>query len=222
MLRPAEKRQTPTEEVHEALTMADRGQKGNDDFDPSSTHLAPENELKNTPPTPNQEKRRNRVARELDHLDGKTLSGYEIHEMLGAGGMGAVFRARQISLDRNVAVKVLPERLARNAEALARFTREALSAAQLNHPNIVQVIDVISSGGYHFIVMEHVSGLSLSQLVRKNGPYSPREAAGFLLQATRGLAYAHNLNIIHRDIKPDNLLLSENGILKTGDMALPK
>ncbi len=212
----------PIPEIHEALTQADPGQQGDEDFDPSSTRLASGQEPKKPRKPPSHSKKRNRVARELDHLDGKTLSGYEIHEMLGAGGMGAVFRARQVSLDRNVAVKVLPERLAKNSEALARFTREALSAAQLNHPNIVQVFDVISSGGYHFIVMEHVPGLSLSQIVRKNGPYSAHEATGLILQAARGLAYAHKHNIIHRDIKPDNLLLCENGVLKIADMGLAK
>ncbi|HBF35186.1 TPA: hypothetical protein DDW35_11560 [Candidatus Sumerlaeota bacterium] len=159
---------------------------------------------------------------ELGHLVGKTLGGYHFLRLLGAGGMGAVFLARQISLDREVALKVLPERFAENPEALTRFTREALSAAQLNHPNIVQVYDVGSAAKFHFISMEFVRGQSLGDMVRADGAMPIDIAAGYVLQVARGLQYAHARGIIHRDIKPDNLLLNELGVVKIGDMGLAK
>lgn len=158
----------------------------------------------------------------MHHLVGKTIGGHEILSVLGAGGMGAVFKARQISLDREVALKVLPERFAQNAEAMARFTREALSAAQLSHHNVVQVYDVGEDQGVHYISMEFVRGKSLADLIRKDGRLTIDDAAGYVLQAARGLKVAHDQGIIHRDIKPDNLLLSEHGVVKIADMGLAK
>ncbi len=158
----------------------------------------------------------------LDSLIGKNIGGYVIEKLLGAGGMGAVFQARQVSLERDVAFKVLAPRYADNPDFLARFTREALSAAQLNHHNIVQVYDVGAAAGLSFITMEFVRGESLGAMIKRDGRLRVDDAAAYILQAARGLKYAHDLGIIHRDIKPDNLMLNEHGVIKIADMGLAK
>lgn len=155
-------------------------------------------------------------------LTGQMLGGYKITKKIGAGGMGAVFLARQVSLDRDVALKVLPAQLANNPELMMRFTREALSAAQLTHHNIIQVFDVGSEDAVHFIAMEFVKGKSLRELIKADGKLSMDDAAAYVLQTARGLKYAHERGIIHRDIKPDNLMLNEHGIIKIADMGLAK
>ncbi|MCC5876468.1 MAG: protein kinase, partial [Candidatus Sumerlaeia bacterium] len=155
-------------------------------------------------------------------LEGKTLGGYRIKKRLGAGGMGAVYLAEQLNLDRDVAIKVLPAKYASDPSFIARFTREALSAAQLNHHNIVQVYDIGNEGDIHFISMEYVKGRDLGHMVRKDGKLQPEDAASYVLQAARGLEYAHRHEIVHRDIKPDNMMLNENGIVKIADMGLAK
>lgn len=155
-------------------------------------------------------------------LVGKTLNGYRIEKLLGAGGMGAVYLAHQIALDRKVAFKILPAKFAGNADLLARFTREALSAAQLTHHNIVQVYDIGCSAEVNYIVMEFVKGQSLGDMIKKEGRFRPDDAAAYVLQASRGLLYAHERGIIHRDIKPDNLMVNEQGIVKIADMGLAK
>lgn len=160
--------------------------------------------------------------KDMGHLIGQTIDGFRIEKLLGAGGMGAVFLAHQISLDRKVAMKVLPSRFARHAELLARFTREALSAAQLSHHNIVQVYDVGSTEDVHYITMEYVPGQSLADMIRSDGRLGIDAAAGYVLQTARGLKYAHDRGIIHRDIKPANLMVSELGIVKIADMGLAK
>ena len=161
-------------------------------------------------------------SKEMDHLSGRTVDGYVFEKQLGAGGMGAVFLAHQVSLDRKVALKVLPAKFAYNKDFLVRFTREALSAAQLNHHNIVAVYDVGSAEDLHYIAMEFVRGDSLGNVVRKDGRLQVDVAAGYILQAARGLHYAHEHGIIHRDIKPDNLMINEHGIVKIADMGLAK
>ncbi len=141
---------------------------------------------------------------------------------LGEGGMGAVFQARQVSLDRDVAIKVLPADLAARPDFLARFTREALSAARLNHHNIVQIYDVLNADNIHFFSMEYVRGRSLGDVIRGEGKLDIETSAGYVLQACRGLLYAHKRGVIHRDIKPDNLMLNEHGVVKIADMGLAK
>jgi eukaryotic-like serine/threonine-protein kinase len=150
------------------------------------------------------------------------LGGYEIIKELGRGGMGAVYLARQLSLDRLVALKVMTGRWCRDPVFAARFTREAYAAAQLVHHNIVQIYDIRDQGGVTFFSMEYVEGRSLADLVRKEGALPPEEAVGYVLQAARGLKFAHDRGMIHRDVKPDNLLLNRHGIIKVADLGLVK
>jgi hypothetical protein len=136
--------------------------------------------------------------------------------------MGAVYLARQVSLDRNVAVKVLPRRFASDAMFVARFTREAFAAAQLNHHNVVQIHDIGADRGSHFFSMEFVEGQNLAALVKRDGRLDPELAATYVLQAARGLKYAHDHGMVHRDIKPENLLINDEGIVKVADLGLVK
>jgi serine/threonine protein kinase len=150
------------------------------------------------------------------------LGGYEVIKVLGKGGMGAVLLGRQVSLDRKVALKVMHPRIAKNPGFVARFTREAYAAAQLTHHNVVQIYDIGEERGQHFFSMEYVNGRSLMDLVKKEGKLAPEAAVGYILQAARGLRYGHNQGMVHRDIKPDNLMLNTEGIVKVADLGLVK
>ncbi|MGA8744350.1 MAG: protein kinase [Solirubrobacterales bacterium] len=138
----------------------------------------------------------------------ETLSGrYEIGERLGSGGMSTVYRATDRILERTVAVKVLAEHLSDDERFVARFRREALAVAKLIHPNIVQVYDTGVDEGRHYIVMEYVEGRSGAQILQKQGPLDGEETAEIGIQACAGLDYAHRRGIIHRDVKPGNLMI---------------
>jgi serine/threonine protein kinase len=150
------------------------------------------------------------------------LGGYQILMELGRGGMGAVYLARQLSLDRKVAVKVMKRDWARDPRFLARFTREAYAAAQLVHHNVVQIHDIGHDKGIPFFSMEYVEGRSLGALIRDEGKLDPEVAVGYALQAARGLKFAHDQGMVHRDVKPDNLLLNDHGIVKVADLGLVK
>ncbi|HUR54485.1 MAG TPA: serine/threonine-protein kinase, partial [Gemmataceae bacterium] len=148
------------------------------------------------------------------------IRGYQIERELGRGGMGAVYLARQLSLDRSVALKVMSKRWATDPVFVARFTREAFAAAQLSHPNIVHIHDIGEVDGSRFFSMEYVNGLSLADVVKKQGKLDPEVAVGYVLQAARGLKHAHDRGMIHRDVKPDNLLLDDQGLVKVADLGL--
>ncbi len=150
------------------------------------------------------------------------LGGYELFKELGRGGMGEVYLARQISLDRNVAVKTMRSEWAVDPVYVARFTREAFAAAQLVHHNVVQIHDFGAERETNFFSMEFVEGVSLAQLVATSGKLAGEVAAGYILQAARGLAVAHEKGMVHRDIKPDNLLLNNQGIVKIADLGIVK
>jgi serine/threonine protein kinase len=150
------------------------------------------------------------------------LGGYEVLKALGKGGMGAVLLGRQISLDRKVALKVMHPKIATNPGFVARFTREAYAAAQLTHHNVVQIYDIGEDAGRHFFSMEFIAGQSLADLVKKEGRLAPEVAVGYILQAARGLRYGHKQGMVHRDIKPDNLLINAEGIVKVADLGLVK
>jgi eukaryotic-like serine/threonine-protein kinase len=153
-------------------------------------------------------------------VDNTRIGHYTIVSELGRGGMGVVYKAHEESLNRFVAIKVLGEQLASEATFVTRFLREARAAAALNHPNIVQIYFVGEDAGRHFFVMEYVSGGSLLGLVRKNGPLPPTAAMRFMLQAAHGLAAAHDVGMIHRDVKPANLMVDDRGLLKIADFGL--
>jgi hypothetical protein len=150
------------------------------------------------------------------------VRGYALERELGRGGMGTVYLARQLSLDRPVALKVMGKRWASDPVFVARFTREAYAAAQLSHPNIVQIHDIGEVDGTRFFSMEYVPGRTLAHLVKAEGKLDPETAVGFVLQAARGLKHAHDRGMIHRDVKPDNLLLDEQGLVKLADLGLVK
>ena len=150
------------------------------------------------------------------------LGGYEIAKELGRGGMGSVYLGRQVSLDRKVAVKVMKPEWSRNPVFLSRFTREAYAAAQLVHHNVVQIYDIGAEEELNFFGMEFVDGTSLGDLVKQEGKLDAEQAAGYILQAARGLKFAHDRGMIHRDIKPDNLMLNSEGIVKVADLGLVK
>jgi serine/threonine-protein kinase len=141
-------------------------------------------------------------------MEAGTLSGrYETAEKLGTGGMSNVYKATDRILERTVAVKVLAEHLSDDERFVARFRREALAVAKLIHPNIVQVYDTGVDEGRHYIVMEYVEGRSGAQILQRQGPVSPEIAAEIGIQACAGLDYAHRRGIIHRDVKPGNLMV---------------
>jgi eukaryotic-like serine/threonine-protein kinase len=151
-----------------------------------------------------------------------SLGGYQIEQILGRGGMGAVYLARQLSLDRHVALKTMRPEWARNPTFVARFVREAYAAAQLTHHNVVQIYDFGEDKGTSYFSMEFVPGKSLNDLLRQAGKLDPEVAVGYILQAARGLKFAHERGMIHRDVKPDNLMLSDLGIVKVADLGLVK
>jgi serine/threonine-protein kinase len=141
-------------------------------------------------------------------MEAGTLSGrYELGDRLGSGGMSNVYRATDLILERTVAVKILAEHLSDDERFVARFRREALAVAKLIHPNIVQVYDTGIDDGRHYIVMEYVEGRSGAQILQRQGPLEPEAAAEAGIQACAGLDYAHRRGIIHRDVKPGNLMV---------------
>ncbi len=152
---------------------------------------------------------------------GTHLGPYEILAPLGTGGMGEVWKAKDTRLDRFVAIKVLPEHLAENVDALARFEREAKAVAALNHPNILALHDLGKQDGVVFAVMELLEGESLRERLGQ-GPLPPRKAIELAVQLAQGLAAAHEKGVIHRDLKPDNLWITKDGRLKILDFGLAK
>jgi serine/threonine protein kinase len=150
------------------------------------------------------------------------LGNYTILDRVGAGGMGQVFKAEHRRMKRTVAIKMLPAAMTKDVAALARFEREVVAAAKLSHPNIVAAYDADEAGGVHFLVMEYVDGSDLSALVKQNGPFPVDQAVGYILQAARGLEFAHSEGVIHRDIKPANLLVDKKGTIKILDMGLAR
>ena len=145
---------------------------------------------------------------------------YQIIKSIGEGGMANVYLAYDTILDRNVAIKVLRGDLAHDDKFVRRFQREALAASSLSHPNIVEVYDVGEDNGQYYIVMEYIEGKQLKQLLKKRGKLTLSEVIDIMLQVTDGMSVAHDAYIIHRDIKPQNIMIEDNGMVKITDFGI--
>ena len=152
---------------------------------------------------------------------GTPLGTYEILAPIGAGGMGEVYRARDNKLDRDVAIKVLPQSVATDPDTLARFEREAKAVAALSHPNILSIFDFGVAAGISYAVMELLEGETLRGRLDA-GPITQKQAVDYALQVARGLSAAHGKGIVHRDLKPENLFVSRDGHVKILDFGLAK
>jgi len=150
------------------------------------------------------------------------IPGYRILGKIGAGAMAFVYNAQQLSLNRTVAIKVLPKRFSENPEYVQRFYKEGQAAGKLNHPNIVQAIDVGEAGGYHYFVMEYVEGKTISDDLTAGKVFEEQEAIDIIIQVSRALAHAHANGLIHRDVKPKNIMISVDGTVKLADMGLAR
>ncbi|MDX2130455.1 MAG: serine/threonine-protein kinase [Planctomycetota bacterium] len=153
---------------------------------------------------------------------GQKIPGYKVLGKLGAGAMATVFKAKQLSLDRIVAIKVLPRKFTSNPQFIERFYAEGRAAAQLNHPNIVQAYDVGKAGEYHYFVMEFVDGTTVYDEIAKSKRFAEKDAIDLTLQVAEALHHAHQRGLIHRDVKPKNIMLTKGGTAKLADMGLAR
>ena len=163
-----------------------------------------------------------RAKQELTQLIGQKIPGYQLLEKIGQGSSGIVYKAKQLSMNRVVAVKALHPRIAANPEYLQRLTREAHLAAKLSHNNIIQAIDVGSAGDLHYFVMEYVEGTTLKQELEAGKRYSEKEAVDIGLQIAQALQHAARRGLIHRDVKPANIVLTPEGIAKLADLGMAR
>jgi eukaryotic-like serine/threonine-protein kinase len=156
-------------------------------------------------------------------VEGDVIAGrYVLEELVGAGGMSSVYRAHDQLLERDVALKILHSTHQEDEEAVERFRREAQAVARLSHPNVVTVIDRGEEDGHQFIVFEYVDGATLKDHLAKRGPLPPEEALPIAIDVGEALAYAHGLGIVHRDVKPQNVILNGNGSAKVGDFGIAR
>ena len=152
----------------------------------------------------------------------KKIPGYKILGKLGAGAMAVVYKANQISLNRTVAIKLLPKRFSQNPEYVKRFYKEGQAAGKLHHNNIVQAIDVGEAGGYHYFVMEYVDGKTISDDLVDGGVYEEEGALDIVIQVARALEHATARKLVHRDVKPKNIMIMADGTVKLADMGLAR
>ncbi|MCB0878263.1 MAG: serine/threonine protein kinase, partial [Thermoleophilia bacterium] len=158
-----------------------------------------------------------------DPLVGSTYDGrYRIERRIGSGGMANVYLAQDETLGRRVAIKVLHQRYAEDSQFVERFLREASAAARLNHPNIVQVYDRGQADSTYYIAMEYVDGMTLKDLVRRRGALTEQEVLAYGRQALHALRFAHRNGIVHRDIKPHNMMVDTDGRLKIADFGIAR
>jgi tRNA A-37 threonylcarbamoyl transferase component Bud32 len=158
-----------------------------------------------------------------DPLIGEVIGGCTINAKIGAGGMGAIYLAHHEALRKDVVVKILPPESAANPRTVERFFREARAAAKLEHPNIVQVQDVgTTERGLHYIIMQYIDGQNLEEKLQAAGRHTPQEATRIVLEIARGLQVAHRVGVIHRDIKAENILITQYGQVKLTDFGLAK
>lgn len=159
------------------------------------------------------------IVKELD-LTGKNLGNYKIVGKLGQGGMATVYKAHELSLNRMVALKVLSSQLSEDKAYIKRFQREAQAAAQLNHPNIVQIYAIGEEQGVHYFAMEYIKGKSLSDIRQEEGVLKPKDAVPIIRQVAEALAEAHKVGLVHRDIKPSNIMIDAAGRPKVTDFGI--
>jgi len=150
------------------------------------------------------------------------IPGYKIQEKIGVGGMGVVYKAKQLSMDRIVALKVLNEKYSIDREFVDRFIREARAAGKLNHPNVIHVHDVSKANGRHYFSMEFIDGSSVKEMLRIQGRVKLEQALDIVVQTAKALEFAHENQIVHRDIKPDNIMLTKDGVVKIADLGIAK
>ncbi len=150
------------------------------------------------------------------------IPGYKILGKLGAGAMAVVYKGQQLSLNRTVAIKVLPKRFTENPEYVERFYKEGQAAGKLNHNNIVQAFDVGEAGGYHYFVMEYVEGKTVYEELAAGKVYSEQDALDIIIQVAHALAHAHERGLVHRDVKPKNIIIDKDNVAKLADMGLAR
>jgi serine/threonine-protein kinase len=173
--------------------------------------------------TPTQVQRLKNTIREVrGAASTHQIPGYQILGKIGAGAMAVVYKARQLSLNRIVAVKVLPRRFTENKEYVERFYKEGQAAGKLNNPHIVQAVDVGEAGGYHYFVMEYVEGKTLYEDIAAGKVFSEQEAIDIIIQVAEALRHAHSMGLIHRDVKPKNIMINKDGVVKLADMGLAR
>lgn len=164
-----------------------------------------------------------RLRREFEaKKSSQRIPGYKIIRQLGSGAMATVFLARQLSLDRLVAIKILPRKFSNNRKFIDRFYKEGRAAAQLNHPNIVGAYDVGRAGEHHYFVMEYVDGKTVHDHIAKHKRISEKEAIEVVYQIAKALEHAHDRGFVHRDIKPKNIMTARGGLAKLADLGLAR
>ncbi|MCA8997383.1 MAG: serine/threonine protein kinase, partial [Planctomycetaceae bacterium] len=177
-----------------------------------------DNSVSDTAATPSSTQKRTRTTEDIP----RTIGDYEIVDQIGQGGMGAVYRAVHVRMDRTVALKVIQPEIAKDPQLIQRFEREVRVAAKLTHPNIVAALDAREEDGIYCLITEFIDGQDLNTLVKKNGPMSVSAVVDVLIQAATGLEYAHQRGVIHRDIKPANVIFGEQGQAILTDFGIAK
>ncbi len=172
--------------------------------------------------TQSQLKRLYNAADDSGSQSFKQIPGFQIKRKIGAGAMAKVYEARQLSLDRTVAIKILPDHLSKDPEFVERFYKEGQAAAKMNHNNIVQAIDVGEYAGSHYFVMEYVDGETVYDELMRNRVYQEDAALNTIIQIARALEHAHARGLIHRDVKPKNMMITKDGTAKLADMGLAR
>ncbi len=180
------------------------------------TSVSPMNETHPSPRSPSPDDKQSIPEELKDH------PRYEVFGLIGSGGMGMVYKARHRLMDRTVAIKVIHRKFTTGSSAAKRFQREVKAGAKLDHPNIVAAFDADQAGNSHFLVMEFVEGKSLDRILEETGPLPVPIACDYILQAATGLQHAHEQGMVHRDIKPHNLMLTPNGKIKILDFGLAR
>ena len=203
------------EEVRHCLEIRRSGE-DEDEANKSLMHLLVEREY-----VTNRQLARLREILEAER-SGQKIPGYKILGELGAGAMAKVYKAKQVRLNREVAIKVLPKKYSQNAQFIERFYAEGRAAAQLNHPNIVQAFDVDCTGDTYYFVMEYVAGRTVHDDIQQHKRYDESEAVDIVIQVAEALEHAHSKGLIHRDVKPKNVMITHEGVVKLADMGLAR